>query len=361
MRHNLATVLLEVEHLSLACRGEIMLSDISFSLAGGDILSLLGPSGSGKTTLLRLLAGLETPDQGKIIFNEQDMADIPAHRRAVGMMFQDYALFPHMNVRENVSYGLQVQWKTARGFYQRVIEILKMVGLEGYEDRRIDSLSGGERQRVALARSLAPEPRLLLLDEPLAALDRSLRDRLADEIRSILKALGITTIFVTHDQSEAFAVADRIAILHEGRLEQFGLPEEVYRNPINQTVATFLGFHNLLAARRDGKGTTFSALGNLQGVSTPDGSGQTGWLLIRPDGARLLSQGDFATSGLILSGTVNRRQFQGRSYHLAIETKGQNVIFDLPLDPCPPGIGESIMLDLKLESMRWLPDSLRTV
>jgi ABC-type Fe3+/spermidine/putrescine transport system ATPase subunit len=331
-----------------------MLNDICFSLEQGEILALLGPSGSGKTTLLRLLAGLEAPDRGRIIFAGEDIAGTPPYKRSFGMMFQEYALFPHKDVLGNVAFGLETQGMAAADCRRKTEEILKMVDLNGYEHRRVDSLSGGERQRVALARSLAPQPRLLLLDEPLAALDRSLRDRLADEIRSILKTLGITAIFVTHDHSEAFAVADKIAILHEGRLEQIGDPEEVYRSPRTLAAARFLGFRNLLAARCDITGTVHTALGSWQGISTPRETEDVGWLLIRPDGARLFSPEDSAAAVLILSGRVIRRQFQGKSYHLTAEIHEQPVYFDLPLEPCPPAAGEPVMLTLSPDNMKWL-------
>ena len=349
-----AMVLLKVEHLSLTCNDEIMLDDVSFSLEEGEILALLGASGSGKTTLLRLLAGLEKPDRGEIVFAGQNLANVAAHKRSFGMMFQEYALFPHKNVFENVAFGLQIRGIADQEQLRRTEEILHLVGLSGYEQRRLHSLSGGEQQRVALARSLAPQPRLLLLDEPLAALDRSLRDRLADEIRSILKSLGITAIFVTHDQSEAFAVADRIAILHEGRLEQFGTPEEVYRQPCTLTVATFLGFRNFVAAHYEASGGVVnSILGSWSDVAVSPNATGGGWRLIRPDAARMMHSAP-DDDGIILSGRVDRRQFHGRFYHLAVDIAGEKLFFDLPLDPCPPEVGSSIVLRLNPGAMTWL-------
>ena len=352
--------LLEIEGLSLASGGEILLADVGFLLAAGEILALLGPSGAGKTTLLRLVAGLERPDSGRIVFDGRDMATTAPHLRSFGMMFQEFALFPHLDVMANVAFGLEMQKVRPEQRRQRVSRILEMVGLGGFAHRSLDSLSGGERQRVALARSLAPEPRLLLLDEPLASLDRTLRDRLADEIRSILKTLGITAIFVTHDQSEAFAVADRIAILAEGRLEQFGSPESVYRRPNSVTVAAFLGFHNLLAATRDDAGRVHSPLGSWQGIHLPDNAEVKGILLIRPDGARLLSSAADAPNGIVVEGLVERRQFQGRSYHLTVSLKGQRLVFDLPLDPRPPTAANLIRLSLNPDTMVWLKTHRRT-
>ncbi len=253
--------ILEIHHLSNQYEGQALLQDISFSLAQGEILCLLGPSGSGKTTLLRLIAGLEKEDAGTIIFAGKDIRRIPPHKRNFGMMFQEYALFPHKSVRQNVAFGLEMQHCPNDEATRRVQTVLTMVGLTGLQHRKIDELSGGERQRVALARSLAPQPKLLLLDEPLGSLDRALRDRLTGEIRTILKSLAVTAIFVTHDQAEAFSIADKVAILHHGILQQFDTPENIYRNPTNRTVAEFLGFRNLIAGTVDDDMVFHSPLG----------------------------------------------------------------------------------------------------
>jgi ABC-type Fe3+/spermidine/putrescine transport system ATPase subunit len=221
--------------------GSLILEDICLRLPRGTKLSVLGPSGSGKTTLLRLIAGLETPDSGTILFNGESMAACPPHKRNFGMMFQEFALFPHLNVVDNIAYGLKMKGMDKRQIAARVKEMLLMTGLTGFEHRHMDDLSGGERQRVALARTLAPQPRLLMLDEPLSSLDRVLRKRLLLELTRILSSLNITTIFVTHDHEEAFTAGNRVMIMNQGRIEQTGTPEELVHTPKNQWVKDFLG------------------------------------------------------------------------------------------------------------------------
>ncbi|MFO7497141.1 MAG: ABC transporter ATP-binding protein, partial [Desulfobacterales bacterium] len=217
--------LLNLARVSKTFDRQPFIREVSLALAEGDILCLLGPSGCGKTTLLRLIAGLERPDSGIITFDGRDLAPVPPHRRQFGMMFQEYALFPHKNVFENVAFGLELQRLTRSELQRRVAETLDRVGLEGFAARRISDLSGGERQRVALARSLAPQPRLLLLDEPMGALDRALRERLMADLQLILKQVGVTSIMVTHDQAEAFAVADTVAVIDDGQIAQIAPPE----------------------------------------------------------------------------------------------------------------------------------------
>jgi ABC-type Fe3+/spermidine/putrescine transport system ATPase subunit len=332
--------LLHVAEISKSYEGTTVVRDISFSLGEGEILCLLGPSGSGKTTLLRLLAGLEQPDTGQLLLNGRELATTPPHNRHFGMMFQEYALFPHKNVAGNIGFGLEMAKWSANRQQQRIREMLTLVGLQGKEKRRIDELSGGERQRVALARSLAPQPRLLLLDEPLGSLDRILRDRLAGEIRSILKSQQVTAVFVTHDQAEAFAVADSIAILRRGRLEQFAGPEEVYRRPATAAVAAFLGFRNLIDCARHPLAGLFAQLpAELKTYS--------GTLLIRPEGARLAGSHPEANSWPKLSGQVVQRRFQGQVYSMEIRVNDLQLHFDLPIDPPPPQIGAAITLTIQ--------------
>ena len=220
---------------------------MDISLEKGKILALLGPSGCGKTSLLRIIAGLETADGGSIRFNGKDITRLPPHKRGFGMMFQEYALFPHKNVGQNIAFGLGLQKLSPDRVRSRMQEVLELVGLSGFETRRIDDLSGGERQRVALARSLAPKPGLLMLDEPLAALDRNLRERLSADLRAILTRARATAIFVTHDQVEAFTVAHLVGVMDEGRILQTASPEDLYKRPACEKVARFLGFTNLLA------------------------------------------------------------------------------------------------------------------
>jgi ABC-type Fe3+/spermidine/putrescine transport system ATPase subunit len=218
-------VLLEIRHLCKSYPDGWALHDVSFTVEEGENLCLLGPSGCGKTTLLRLIAGLETPDSGQVLVDGEDVTPVSPHLRGFGLMFQEYALFPHKDVFGNVAFGLQMQGLSRDPVTARVTEVLELVGLVGFERRDVNQLSGGERQRVALARSLAPQPRLLMLDEPLGALDRALRERLMDELPDILRRAGVTAITVTHDQEEAFALADRVVLMRAGRVVGGGLPE----------------------------------------------------------------------------------------------------------------------------------------
>ncbi len=240
---------------------------VSLDVGPGEVVALLGPSGSGKSTLLRAVAGLEPLSAGSISWDGDDLAGVPPFRRGVGLMFQDGQLFGHLDVAGNVAFGLAVQHLDRARQRERVTELLALVGLAGFERREVATLSGGERQRVALARSLAPRPRLLLLDEPLSALDRALRERLADEVREILVATGTPALFVTHDHDEAFAVADRIAVMHEAHLLQIDTPPVLWHAPVSRTVAEFLGYEAFvpagspLAATLGSDGSTALALG----------------------------------------------------------------------------------------------------
>ena len=228
--------------------GEVVAVDgVNLDIAAGEFFALLGPSGCGKTTLMRMLAGFEAPDAGRILLNGQDIAGLPPHRRPSSMMFQSYALFPHLNVEQNVAFGLRQQGWAKAGVSPRVEEMLSLMRLEGLNRRRPDQLSGGQKQRVALARALAPNPQILLLDEPLAALDRKLREETQLELMALQRRLGLTFLIVTHDQDEAMVVADRLAVMQAGRIVQVGPPREVYERPASRYVAGFLGETNLFA------------------------------------------------------------------------------------------------------------------
>lgn len=223
----------------------------------GELVCLLGPSGCGKTTALQLIAGILAPDRGKIFLGQREITDLPPWERNIGLVFQDYALFPHMTVQENIAYGLRQHRESGQGIRRRVEELLSLVQLPGYRNRKPHELSGGEKQRVALARAIAPSPSLLLLDEPLSALDARLRVQLRREIRQIQQRIGLTTIYVTHDQEEALGMSDRIIMLRDGLIEQTGTPQELYHAPRNSTVAAFIGSSNLLPAGGEEKEHTF--------------------------------------------------------------------------------------------------------
>jgi len=220
--------------------GSYVLNNINLALPRGSRLSVLGPSGCGKTTLLRMIAGLDTPDSGDILFNGVSILDMPPHKRNFGMMFQDYALFPHLDVFANIAFGLKMKGMPRRKQAPVVAEMLALTNLEGFERRKVDELSGGERQRVALARTLAPDPRLLMLDEPLSALDRVLRKHLLNQLTQIFSRLEITTIFVTHDHKEAFAAGSQIILMNQGKIVQQGSPDNLIHYPINDWVKSFM-------------------------------------------------------------------------------------------------------------------------
>jgi len=222
------------------------LDDVGLHVGDGEVVALLGPSGCGKTTLLRVVAGLVAPDAGRVVLDGVDLAGVPVHRRGVGLMFQDYALFPHRDVGGNVAFGLRMARMPAAARNERVAEVLELVGLAGWERRPVGPLSGGERQRVALARALAPAPRLLLLDEPLGALDRTLRDRLVPELGALFRSVGVSVVHVTHDQAEALALADRVVVMDEGVVVRDAPPAELWARPGTVAVARFLGFANVV-------------------------------------------------------------------------------------------------------------------
>jgi thiamine transport system ATP-binding protein len=237
--------MLRVENVTVRFDGKEALADASLDVADGEIVTVLGPSGSGKTTLLRVIAGLQAPDVGRLVLDGVDLTAVPPHRRGVGLVFQDHALFPHRDVLGNVSFGLRMRGDPSDAIADRTAELLELVGLAGFERRSVGTLSGGEQQRVALARALAPEPRLLLLDEPLGSLDRRLRDRLLDDLLKLFDQLDVTAVYVTHDQTEAFTLGDRVAVMRAGRVVQVASPDELWAHPRDEDVARFLGLANV--------------------------------------------------------------------------------------------------------------------
>lgn len=238
--------MLELRHVSKSFNQKNILKDISFKIKKGETIALLGASGSGKSTILKMIAGLEIPDGGQILLNKIDLTSTPPHLRDFGLVFQDFNLFPHLNVFDNIAFGLKMRNQADNQIKLRVGKLLEQVGLSDFENRKVNDLSGGEGQRVALARALAPQPRLLMFDEPLGALDKSLKDDLLHEIRLILHKENIPAIYVTHDAEEAFAIADRILILHEGVIVRDDTPEEIWKNPKYTVVAKILGIGNVI-------------------------------------------------------------------------------------------------------------------
>ncbi|WP_329198709.1 MULTISPECIES: ABC transporter ATP-binding protein [unclassified Streptomyces] len=277
--------LLRLEGVSVRFGGRAAVDRVDLEVAEHETVCVLGPSGSGKSTLLRVVAGLQPVSGGRVLLDGADQAGVPVHRRGVGLMFQDHQLFPHRDVGGNVGFGLRMRGAArgaGRGSYgDRVAELLELVGLPGAQDRAVASLSGGEQQRVALARALAPSPRLLMLDEPLGQLDRGLRERLVVELRGLFARLGTTVLAVTHDQGEAFALADRVVVMRDGRIAQAGTPLEVWQRPASEFVARFLGFENVVPAVVSG-GVADTAWGKVPvPAGTPEGPQR---LLVRPAG-----------------------------------------------------------------------------
>jgi thiamine transport system ATP-binding protein len=237
--------MLRLEEVRVSFDGKAALDRVTLEVAEGEIVTVLGPSGSGKSTLLRVVAGLQRPDSGRVLLDGEDLSSVPAHRRGIGLVFQDHALFHHRDVWGNVAFGLRMRGDSRQDIERRVRECLELVGLEGYERRSVVTLSGGEQQRIALARALAPEPRVLLLDEPLGSLDRRLRDRLLEDLTAIFDRLSVTALHVTHDRAEAFALGDRVAIMRAGRIVQVGTPDQVWSGPADEDTARFLGLNVL--------------------------------------------------------------------------------------------------------------------
>ncbi|WP_114814268.1 ABC transporter ATP-binding protein [Paraburkholderia kururiensis] len=299
-------------------RGTRVLEPLDLAIGAGETLVLLGPSGCGKTTTLRMIAGLETPDAGGTVsFGNEDVTALPIEKRQVGMVFQSYALFPNLTVRGNIGYGLRIQRVPAAAARERVDELLAMMRLEAHAEKPISQLSGGQRQRVALARALAMQPRVLLLDEPLTALDARLRDALRSEMNALLRRLGITTVYVTHDQAEAMELGDRIVVMSAGRIEQIGTPRDIYYRPANRTVAQFVGTINRLAGIwRDGLFATSGGAVPVPGALAAHAAGSgapSGELFFRPEDAYLADPAQAH-----LRGTIEHAAFLGERTRLTI-------------------------------------------
>jgi putrescine transport system ATP-binding protein len=304
-----APPLVRFEAVSKRFSGLSAVAALSLDIFQGEFFALLGPSGCGKTTLLRLLAGLEMPDEGRVLLDGHDLASVPPHRRAVNMMFQNYALFPHLDVERNVAFGLRQDRLPKAEIAARVAAMLALVKLAGFERRKPHQLSGGQRQRVALARALVKRPRVLLLDEPLAALDKKLRGETQFELMHLRQQLGLTFLIVTHDQEEAMTVADRIGVMDQGRLVQVATPPEIYERPNSRWVADFIGDVNLIEGRLVEAGESASTImsahaGKLRAAATDARAGDTVWVAVRPEKVRISHEAPSAAAVNCIAGQV---------------------------------------------------------
>jgi putative spermidine/putrescine transport system ATP-binding protein len=328
--------------------GTRALEPASLDIARGETMVLLGPSGCGKTTMLRIIAGLEVPDApGRVLFDGKDMTSVPIERRNVGMVFQSYALFPNMSVAENIGYGLKIRGLPAAERAKRIAELVELTNISGLENRRIDQLSGGQRQRVALARAVAIRPGILLLDEPLTALDAALRERLRGELNRLLRALGITTIYVTHDQAEAMELGDRIVVMSKGRIAQIGAPRDIYFAPANRFVAEFIGAANIVEAPLAGGHLI------LPGGRQPiDGAADlpAAVAMIRPETIRIVD-----AAGARLAGVVENVSFVGDRQRLTVSGASERpMTVDAP-NTLSVRSGERVGLSIAPEAVRLLP------
>ena len=342
---------LTVEALTVRYGGWTALQALDLAIGRGELFVLLGGSGSGKTTLLRTLAGFVTPSAGRILLGGRDITALAPHRRPVNTMFQSYALFPHMSVAANVGFGLRRQGLPAAEIRQQVDELLALVRMEAFADRRPEALSGGQRQRVALARSLAPRPELLLLDEPLSALDRNLRDATRTELVRVQRQLGTTFVLVTHDQEEALSMATRIGLLEGGRLAQVGSPAEIYERPATRSVAAFMGAANILPARVRAPGLLeLPSLGALAQADTAGLSGDM-HVALRPERLRL-SRGAAAGPNAV-AGEVSETAYRGVMVDQVVRVGGASLLVSVPLGDGADGtipIGEAVCVS-------WAPDA----
>lgn len=310
--------------------GDFKASDnVSFGIEKGRLIGLLGPSGSGKTTILRMIAGLEKPDSGEIIIDGKVVNDIPASKRGIGFVFQSYALFRYMTVYDNIAFGLKIQKASKKEIDSRVRELIKLVGLEGFEDRYPSQLSGGQRQRVAFARALAPNPQVLLLDEPFAAIDAKVRQELRSWLKEMIQKLGVTSIFVTHDQDEAIEVADEIIVTNRGRIEQVGTPIDVYQNPTTAFTSSFFGQTSELV--------DYSGFKSFEHVEDYDKA------IVRPEFVKITKKEEFQKyKSSSFEGTVERIAFRGNYIEFTVNCKGSIFTARRELDETPVEVGEVV-------------------
>ncbi|MFA1684612.1 ABC transporter ATP-binding protein [Achromobacter dolens] len=351
-----------VEGLCKTYGAQTVLEQVNLEVRSGEFLTLLGPSGSGKTTLLMALAGFVQPDAGDLRFGERSVVLEPAHRRDIGMVFQSYALFPHMTVGENIGYPLRLRKLAKAEIRDRVASALELVRLPGVADRRVSQLSGGQRQRVALARAIVFEPAILLMDEPLSALDKQLREQMQREIRQLHDRLGVTTVYVTHDQREALTMSDRVAVMNRGRIEQIAAARSIYQRPATRFVADFIGESHFLPVKRENGHLSMAGrpLAVPQGQEVPDGD--EAWLMLRPENL-MLAGGAPDPACNLLTGVVADTVFQGESSRLFVRLEdGLEVSLRLgPTQIRESGVstGQRVTLALHVEDTVLIPKEIR--
>ncbi len=336
----------QLQRIVKSYSGNRVLHGVDLDIAPGEFVSLLGPSGCGKTTLLRVLAGLEGADEGAVLLGGRDVSRVPTNKRDIGMVFQSYSLFPHLRVVDNTAFGLRRRGVAAREAVKRATDALALVGLADFADRFPHQLSGGQQQRVALARALVTEPKVLLLDEPLSALDAKVRVQLRDEIRRIQLRLGITTVFVTHDQEEALAVSDRIAVMNAGRIEQIGSPEELYTTPSTAGVAAFVGLSSVVAGVAEGDQVV--VWGQRLPLQTPaDGPVD---VYLRPENVRFASEADAATDALVEEST-----FLGSMRRTLVRTESGDLVRVQHAPGIHPAFGDRVRIAIVPEPVAVHP------
>jgi iron(III) transport system ATP-binding protein len=351
-----------IEQVNLSYGDTHVLRSIDLEIRPGEFFAFLGPSGCGKTTLLRLIAGFNRADSGRVLVGGKDISSLPPWKRDIGMVFQSYALWPHMTVARNVAFGLEEKRIPRAEIGPRVAAALELVGLTGLDQRRPAQLSGGQQQRVALARTIAVEPKLLLLDEPLSNLDAKLRVQVRRELRELQQRLGLTTIFVTHDQEEANTVCDRIAVMNDGIIQQVGTPKELYEEPVNLFVANFLGTANILEGRFSGDGASrvFEASGDLRLPVRPDVTvPPLSKMVFRPQDATILAAGAAATPGTArATGIVSYREFLGSSVRYGVRSGAADIAVDCPFHAGDTlhDVGAAVSIAIATHSVRWLSD-----
>lgn len=348
----MTTNVIELRNVSKTIHDHDILQDINLEVRNGEFLTLLGPSGCGKTTVLRLISGFEDPTKGQIFINGNDVSGLPPHLRHVHTVFQSYALFPHMTVYENIAFGLRCQKLPEKEIKERISEVLKIVKLEKYVNRKPDQLSGGQQQRVAIARAVVNRPLVLLLDEPLSSLDYRLRKTMQIELKQLQRKLGITFVFVTHDQEEALSMSDRVVVMQEGCIEQIGTPRQVYEDPQSLHVANFIGEANIFDCEIvsiDGKLITVSIDGKKRVVKSarPFSVGQKAYLLVRPEDLRMWGQAEVEDTSEMFPGVVEEVIYKGTTVDLMVRLSNNKLVaattfFDEDDDRLEYAIGEPV-------------------